>query len=50
MVQSNLAFEPAWLVPVGEVYDHTRPSRVVCILSMHVYVYIEYVAYLFYIL
>ena len=33
-------------VYVDEVYDHTRPSRLVCISSMHVYVYIEYVVIL----
>jgi len=31
-------------VYVDEVYDHTKPSKVVCLLSMHAY--IEYVVIL----
>ena len=29
---------------IDEVYDHTRPSRVICMLSMHAY--IEYIVIL----
>ena len=29
---------------IDKVYDHTRPSRVICMLSMHIY--IEYMVIL----
>jgi hypothetical protein len=39
----SLDLERIWLdeVYVDEVYNHTKPSKVVCMLSMHAY--IEYV-------
>ena len=39
-------YDPTIDVYVDGAYNHTRPSRIVYISSMHVYVYIEYVVIL----